>query len=93
MMGQKDRVFAALPAVTLEDVVPPNSFYRHLERSLDLSFMRDLVREAYAETGRPSIDPVIFFKLQRMLVFTRLRSERQLIPVLADRLSVRWSPG
>jgi hypothetical protein len=41
MMGQKDRAFAALPPVTLEDLVPPDSFYRHLERSLDLSFVRD----------------------------------------------------
>jgi transposase len=93
MMGQKDRAFAVLPPVTLEDLVPPNSFYRHLERSLDLSFVRDLVREAYAETGRPSIDPVIFFKLQLILFFAGLRSERQLMQVVADRLSVRWYLG
>ncbi len=89
MMGQKDRAFAALPPVTLQDLVPPKSFYRHLERSLDLSFVRDLVREAYAETGRPSIDPVIFFKLQLILFFEGLRSERQLMQVVADRLSLR----
>src|SRR5215213_2251586 len=93
MMGQKDRVFAALPPVTLEDLVPPDSFYRHLERTLDLSFVRDLVREAYAETGRPSIDPVIFFKLQLILFFEGLRSERQLLEVVADRLSLRWYLG
>jgi len=93
MMGQKDRAFAVLPPVTLEDLVPPNSFYRHLERSLDLSFVRDLVRKAYAETGRPSIDPVIFFKLQLILFFEGLRSERQLLEVVADRLSLRWYLG
>src|SRR5215210_2697989 len=93
MMGQKDRAFAALPPVTLEDLVPPDAFYRHLERSLDLSFVRDLVREAYAETGRPSIDPVIFFKLQLIVVFEGLRSERQLLEVVADRLSLRWYLG
>src|SRR5215210_961525 len=93
MMGQKDRAFAALPPVTLEDLVPPDAFYRHLERSLDLRFVRDLVREAYAETGRPSIDPVIFFKLQLILFFEGLRSERQLLEVVADRLSLRWYLG
>ena len=46
MMGQKDRSFAALPPVTLEDLVPPDRFYRHLERSLDLGFVRALVRGA-----------------------------------------------
>lgn len=62
-MGKRDRAVAALPPATLEDLVPLDSFARHLERSLDLSF----VGEAYAKTGRPRIDPVIFFDLQRML--------------------------
>jgi transposase len=89
MMGQKDRSFAALPLVTLEDLVPTDHVSRHLERTLDLSFVRDLVREAYADSGRPSIDPVVFFKLQLILFFEGLRSERQLMHVVADRLSLR----
>jgi transposase len=93
MMGQKDRTFAALPPVTLEDLVPPDHFYRHLERSLDLGFVRDLVAATYAESGRPSIDPVVFFKLQLILFFEGLRSERQLLQVVADRLSLRWYLG
>src|SRR5262249_38235112 len=80
-------------AVSLEDLVPPDHFYRHLERSLDLSFVRDLVKGAYAEGGRPSIDPAIFFKLQLVLFFEGLRSERQLMRVVADRLSLRWYLG
>lgn len=93
MMGLKARVFGPLPPMTLEDLVPPDHFYRHLERSLDLSFVRDLVREVYADTGRPSIDPVVFFKLQLLLFFEGLRSERQLMQVVADRLSLRWYLG
>jgi transposase len=92
-MGTKDRSFAALPHVTLEDLIPPDSFYRHLERSLDLGFVRGLVRDAYADIGRPSIDPVVFFKLQLILFFEGLRSERQLMEVVADRLSLRWYVG
>ena len=79
--------------VSLEDLVPPNHFYRHLERTLDLAFVRDLVRDTYAELGRPSIDPVVFFKLQLILFFEGLRSERQLMRVVADRLSLRWYLG
>jgi transposase len=93
VMGTKDRVFAALPPLTLEDLVPPDHFYRHLEQSLDLSFVRDLVHDAYAETGRPSIDPIVFFKLQLVLFFEGLRSERQVLRVAADRLSLRWYLG
>ena len=31
----------------------------------------------YAERGRPSIDPVIFFKLQLVMFFEGFRSERR----------------
>jgi transposase len=93
MMGRKERAFGPLPPMTLEDLVPSDHFYRHLERSLDLSFVRDLVREVYAETGRPSIDPVVFFKLQLVMFFEGIRSERQLMRVAADRLSLRWYLG
>src|SRR4051812_17754527 len=89
MMGIKNRSFGPLPPVTLEDLIPPGHFYRHLERTLDLGFVRDLVRDAYAEAGRPSIDPIVFFKLQLILFFEGLRSERQLMQVVADRLSLR----
>src|SRR4051812_16252174 len=93
MMGRKERIFDPLPSVTLEELVPPDHFYRHLERTLDLSFVRDLVRDAYADIGRPSIDPVVFFKLQLILFFEGIRSERQLMQVVADRLSLRWYLG
>src|SRR5215207_4677941 len=93
MMGIKERAFAPLPPVSLDDLIPPDSFYRHLERTLDLGFVRDLVRDAYADSGRPSIDPVVFFKLQLILFFEGLRSERHLMEVVADRLSLRWYLG
>jgi hypothetical protein len=50
-------------AVSLEDLVPPSNFYRHLEATFDLSFVREWVLEIYADRGRLSIDPVVFFKL------------------------------
>jgi transposase len=93
MMGIKERAFGPLPPVSLEDLVPDNHFYRLLERALDLSFVRDLVRDDYAGIGRPSVDPVVFFKLQLVLFFEGLRSERQLMRVVADRLSLRWYLG
>jgi transposase len=93
MMGIKTRAFDPLPLVTLEDLVPSDHFYRLLERSLDLGFVRELVRDVYADIGRPSIDPEVFFKLQLILFFEGLRSERQLMQVVADRLSLRWYLG
>src|SRR5918996_3335068 len=93
MMGTKARAFASLPPVTLEDLVPPDHFYRHLERSLDLGFVCDLVRGTYAEAGRPSIDPVVFFKLQLVLFFEGLHSERQLMATASLNMAHRWYLG
>ena len=93
MMGAKVRLFGPLEGVSLDDLVPRNHFYRHVDRTLDLSFVRDLVHSCYAPTGRPSIDPVVFFRLQLSMFFEGLRSERQLMEVAADRLSLRWFLG
>jgi hypothetical protein len=58
MVGHKERAFALLAQVSLDDLVPADHVYRHVERVLDLTFVRDLVRDRYAACGRPSIDPV-----------------------------------
>jgi transposase len=93
MIGSKERHFAPLINVSLQDLVPADHFYRHLERSLDLAFVREFVQQTYAPGGRPSIDPVVFFKLQLVMFFEGIRSERQLMRHAADRLSVRWYLG
>jgi transposase len=94
MMGNKIRSFSPLPHdLSLEDLVPEDNFYRRLEARLDLSFVRELVGTLYASGGRPSVDPVVFFKLQLVMFFEDLSSERQLMGVVADRLSLRWYLG
>ena len=94
MMGTKTRSFAPLPRdVSLEELVPDDHFYRRLEARLDLSFVRELVGPLYANGGRPSVDPVVFFKLQLVMFFEDIRSERQLMGIVSDRLSLRWYLG
>jgi transposase len=80
-------------AVSLEELVPHNNFYRHLETKLDLSFVRGWARELYADRGRPSIDPVVFFKLQLLMFFEGIRSERKLIETASLHLAHRWYLG
>src|SRR6516164_5585197 len=94
MLGQKIKCFKEHTAVSLESLVPQGNFYRHVEAKLDLSFVRELVKDCYtAQMGRPSIDPVVFFKLQLIMFFEGIRSERQLMRHAADRLSLRWYLG
>src|SRR4051794_26619577 len=80
-------------SASLDELVPADHFYRHLERTLDLAFVRELAQDRYAAGGRPSIDPVVFFKLQLILFFEGLRSERQLIEIASLNLAHRWYLG
>src|ERR1700756_1161854 len=93
MMGSKARLFTPISVGSLDELVPADHFYRYLDRVLDLSFVRDLVADSYAGSGRPSVDPVVFFKLALVMFFEGRRSERQLLRLAADRLSVRGYLG
>ena len=88
MMGTKERNFQPLPEdISLEDLVPEDNFYRRLQAKLDLSFVRDLVEDLYAASGRPSVDPEVFFRLQLVMFNEGIRSERELMRIVSDRLS------
>jgi transposase len=94
MLGPpKRRQFDRQLLVSLENLVPPDNFYRYLDARLDLSFVRAWVTDCYAGGGRPSIDPVVFFKLHLMLFFEGLRSERKLMETVALNLAHRWYLG
>jgi hypothetical protein len=49
-------------AVSLEDLIPADHFYRHLEAKVDLSFVREWVVELSAERDRP---PILLCRLSR----------------------------
>src|SRR6266545_3965662 len=93
MLGHKAREFKQHKSISLEDLVPDDNFYRQVERSIDLSFVRELVDELYASMGRPSIDPIVFFKLQLIMFFEGIRSERQLMEMVNVNLAHRWYIG
>lgn len=93
MLGHKAKQFKPHKSISLEDLVPADNFYRKVERSIDLSFVRELVAGFYASAGRPSIDPVVFFKLQLIAFFEGIRSERRLMETVNLNLAHRWFIG
>ena len=94
MLGPpKARDLDRLVLIAIESYVPKDHFYRHLHRVLDLSFVRDLAADCYASGGRPSIDPIVFFKLELMMFFEGIRSERKLMEQAGYNLAMRWYAG
>ena len=87
-MGTKERNFRPLPEdISLEDLVPEDNFYRRLQQKLDLSFVRELVEDRYAASGRPSVDPEVFFRLQLVMFYEGIRSERELMRIVSENAS------
>ena len=93
MMGIKARAFKTHTQINLDQLVPADNFYRRLESKLDLGYVRDLVAQFYLPNGRPSVDPVVFFKLQLIMVFEGIRSERLLMEQAHLQLAWRWYLG
>ena len=50
--------------VSLDQLVPEDHILRKIDRSVDFSFIYDLVEDKYSsDNGRPSIDPVMLIKI------------------------------
>ena len=70
--------------------IPKRHFYERLEALVDLSFVRELTAPLYAEKmGRPSLDPVVFFKCMLVAFFENMVADRALEFRLADSLVIR----
>jgi len=89
MVGQKELNSKTFYIFSLERVVPEDDYYRKLDRLLDLSFLYKECKDLYGKTGNPSIDPVVFFKIQIIGFLENIISDRELAKRINDSLSLR----
>lgn len=77
----------------LENFVPPDHLLRRVAKVLDLKFVRRITRKCYAAKGRPSLDPVVYFKMQILGYLYGISSDRQLCEQISYNLAFRWYLG
>lgn len=78
----------------MEDLMPKDHILRKIEKAIDFSFIYDLVKDKYSEdTGRPSIDPVVLFKIVFIQYLFGIRSMRQTIKEIEVNAAYRWFLG
>jgi transposase len=83
-----------LEFVSIDDLVPEDHLLRKIEKSIDFSFIREKVKDLYCkDNGRPSIDPVVLFKMLFIGYLFGIRSERQLIKEIEVNVAYRWFLG
>src|SRR5947209_19755891 len=70
--------------------IPKGHFYERLAKLLDLEFVYELTRPLYADRiGRPSLDPVVFFKCMLAGLFENIVYDTELEYRIADSLTLR----
>lgn len=85
---------AELEFVTLESLVPEDHLLRKIDKYIDFSFILELVKPYYSEdNGRPSLDPLILFKMIFIGYLYGIRSERQLEKEIQVNVAYRWFLG
>lgn len=78
---------------TIEELVPQNHLVRKLEKSIDFSFIYPKVEKLYSTIGRPSIDPVVLFKLLLINITFGINSMRKTCEEAEVNIAYRWFLG
>ncbi|WP_139257354.1 transposase, partial [Desulforamulus aeronauticus] len=64
MLTSNDKTQSSFEFVCIEELVPQNHLLRKIDKYIDFSFIREKVQPYYcSDNGRPSIDPVVLFKM------------------------------
>lgn len=93
MQGRKHLSPQLFYNTSLEQLVPPDNFYRLINKELDLHFLYKATKDYYGKEGQQSIDPVVFFKILLVGYLNNINSDRALIRYCADSLSIRLFLG
>lgn len=95
MIGKQDRwqedIFVAC---RLRDLVPEDHILKRVDKVLDLSWLRDEVKEVYdEENGRPGIDPEAALRLMLAGLYAGITEDRKLMREAQVNIAMRWFAG
>ena len=91
MQGQQDFQRALFDTIDLELMIPRDHLLRRIDSKIDFGFIYDITERLYcADNGRPSIDPVLFFRMQLISYLYGMKSDRELCREVRLNLAYRW---
>ena len=95
MMGHQEPPQPKLfyPLLNLETRVRATHPLRAIARLIDFEFVYEEVAPTYGTKGHVSLPPPVLLKLMLLLVFYNVRSERELMATLPERLDWLWFLG
>ena len=93
-MNRETEQRQAIELLCTDMLVPRDHLLRKIDAAVDFTHIYDLVEELYCEdNGRPSIDPVVLFKLVLIQHLFGIRSLRQTMRDVEVNVAYRWFLG
>jgi transposase len=91
MMGeQKNEPELFNYAINLEKRVRANHPLRQIKATIDFGFVREEVAHCYGRKGNESVAPEVILKMMFLLFYDDIKSERELMEVIGERLDYLW---
>lgn len=79
---------------SIEEFVPADHLLRKIERAVDFTHIYDIVEDLYcSDNGRPSIDPVVIFKMVLIQHLYAIPSLRRTVEEIKMNVAYRWFLG
>ena len=78
---------------TIDELVPENHLVRKLDTAIDLTFIEDEVKSLYSAFGKPSVAPMVLFKLLIINYMFGINSMRKTCEECEVNLAYRWYLG
>jgi transposase len=79
--------------INIDKRIRANHPLRKVNELIDFDFAYDKVKELYGNNGNVSVPPPVILKLMLLLVFYNVRSERELIQTVPERIDWLWFLG
>ena len=94
MLTKNNEKQPKIELVIIENLVKKDHILRKIDEYIDFNFIYDLVEDKYClDNGRPSIDPVVLFKMILVGYLFGIRSERRLTEEVHHNVAYRWFLG
>lgn len=79
MQGKKEFRQRIYYNINLDCLVPDDYLLRRLDKLVSFDFVRNITKDYYSHTGKPSIDPVVLVMMLLVGYLFDIRSERKLV--------------
>jgi len=91
MITVRKEIQSEIVFMDMNEMVPIESMFRKIDKYIDFTFIYEEVKEKYCENnGRPSIDPVVLFKLVFIQALDGIKSMRKTCEKIKVDAEYRW---